>query len=72
MTPEQSILSKIVTLFATEKIIWQHNVLGYKIDAYFTKYKLQPFTEYLSQTLVFMRNSALREKFNFFFSAFFC
>ena len=40
MTQEQSILSKVVTLFAAEKIILQHNVLGYRIDAYFPKYKL--------------------------------
>ena len=40
MTQEQSILLKIVTLFATEKIIMQHNVLGYRIDAYFSKHKL--------------------------------
>ena len=39
MTQEQLILSKIVALFATEKIILQH-VLGYRIDAYFPKYKL--------------------------------
>ena len=29
-----------MTLFAAEKIILQHNVLGYRIDAYFPKYKL--------------------------------
>ena len=40
MTQEQSILSKIVTLFAAENLILQHNVLGYRIDAYFPKYKL--------------------------------
>ena len=40
MTQEQSILSKIVTLFAAEEIILQHNVLGYRIDAYFPEYKL--------------------------------
>ena len=40
MTQEQSILSKIVTLFAAEKIILQHNVLDYRTDAYFPKYKL--------------------------------
>ena len=40
MTQEQSILSKMLTLFAAEKIILQHNVLGYRIDAYFSKYKL--------------------------------
>ena len=40
MTQEQSILSKILTLVATEEIILQHNVLGYRTDAYFSKYKL--------------------------------
>ena len=40
MTQEQSILSNIMTLFAVEKIILQHNVLGYRTDAYFPKYKL--------------------------------
>ena len=39
MTQEQLILSKIVT-FAAEKIVLQHNVLGYRIDAYFSKYKV--------------------------------
>ena len=34
--------------------------------------KLKPFTKYLRQTLVSMRNSALREKFNFCFSTVFC
>ena len=40
MTQKQSILSKIVTIFAAEKIILQHNVLGYRIDAYIPKYRL--------------------------------
>ena len=40
MTQEQSILSKIVTVFEVEEIILQHNVLGYRIDAYFFKFKL--------------------------------
>ena len=40
MTQEQSTLSKIVTIFAAEEIILQHNVLGYRTDAYFPKYKL--------------------------------
>ena len=34
MTQEQSILTKIVTVFAAEEIILQHNVLGYRIDAF--------------------------------------
>ena len=29
-----------MTVFTAEKIILQHNVLGYRIDAYFPKYKL--------------------------------
>ena len=41
MIQEQSILSKIVTIFAVEAIILQHNVLGNRIDAYFPKYKLE-------------------------------
>ena len=40
MTQKQSILSKIVTLFAAEEITLQHSVLGYRIDAYFPKHKL--------------------------------
>ena len=40
MAQEQSILSKAMTVFATEKIILQHSVLGYRIYAYFPKYKL--------------------------------
>ena len=40
MTQEQSILSKIVTALSAEEIILQHNILGYRIDAYFLKYKL--------------------------------
>ena len=40
MTQEQSILSKIVTLFSAEKIILQYSVLSYRIDTYFPKYKL--------------------------------
>ena len=40
MTQEQSVLSKIKTMFSAEEILLQRNVLGYKIDAYFRKYKL--------------------------------
>ena len=40
MTQEQSMLSKIRTLFAAEEIILQHSVLGYRTEAYFSKYKL--------------------------------
>ena len=40
MTQEQSVLSKIVTLFSAEEIILQHNVLTYRIDAYVPQYKV--------------------------------
>ena len=40
MIQEQSTLSKSVTLLAAGEIMLQHNVLGYRIDAYFPKYKL--------------------------------
>ena len=32
MTQEQLILTKIKSAFSTEEIIFQHNVLGYRID----------------------------------------
>ena len=40
MKQEQSILRKIKYVFLVESIIFQHHVLGYRIDAYFPKYKL--------------------------------
>ena len=40
MTQEQSILRKIKSVFSAESIISQHHVLGYRIDAYFPKYKI--------------------------------
>ena len=40
MTQEQSVLSKIKIIFSVEETLLQRNVLGYKIDAYFPKYKI--------------------------------
>ena len=40
MTQEQSILIKIKSVFPAESLLFQHHVLGYRIDAYFPKYKL--------------------------------
>ena len=40
MTQEQSILSKIRTIFSAEKIIFQYCVLGCYIDAYFPIHKI--------------------------------
>ena len=37
MTQKQSILTKIRSVFPSEKTIFQHCVLGYRIDAYFPK-----------------------------------
>ena len=39
MTHEQSLLTKIMTVFAAEEIILQYNVLGYRVDAYLPKNK---------------------------------
>ena len=40
LTKEQSVLSKITTVFARCEIYLQYSALDYKIDAYFPKYKL--------------------------------
>ena len=34
MAQEQSLLTKIMTVFAAEEITLQHNVLSYRVDAY--------------------------------------
>ena len=39
-TKEQSVLTKIMTVFASEKILLHHSVLSYKIDLYFSKHRL--------------------------------
>ena len=44
MTPEQSVLSKIMALFAYEEITLQH-VLGFRVDAYFPRYKVYKETD---------------------------
>ena len=40
MTREQSILTKLDTYFKTEDKLFQHYVLGYRIDFYVPKYKV--------------------------------
>ena len=40
MTQEQSVLSKIKSIFSAESISFQHWAIGYRIDAYLSKYKL--------------------------------
>ena len=40
MTQEQSVLTKIMTVFAAEETILQYNVLGYRVDEYLPKHKL--------------------------------
>ena len=40
MSQAQSILTKIKDSFPTEEILFQHFVLGYRIDAYFLEHKL--------------------------------
>ena len=40
MTKEESVLTKILQVFAREKILQQHKVLNYYIDLYFLDYEL--------------------------------
>ena len=40
MTQEQSVLTKLDKYFKTEDKLFQHSVLGYRIDLYLPKYKL--------------------------------
>ena len=40
MRKEQAALTKIMKVFASEKILLQHYVLGYRTDLYFLKHKL--------------------------------
>ena len=40
MTKEQAVLTKIMKVFASEKMLLQHFVLSFKINLYFPKHKL--------------------------------
>ena len=40
MTQEQSVLTKLDTFFKTVHKLFQHNVLGYRIDLYVPQYRL--------------------------------
>ena len=40
MTKEQSVLTKIMKVFASEEILLQHSVLNYRIDWYFPEHRL--------------------------------
>ena len=40
MTQSQSVLTKLNTFFETEDKLFQHYVLGYRIDLHVPKYKL--------------------------------
>ena len=40
MTKEQSVLTKIMKVFASEEILLQRSVLSYKTDSYFSKHRL--------------------------------
>ena len=40
MAKEQSVLTKIMKVFATDEILLQHSVLSYRIDLYFAKHRL--------------------------------
>ena len=38
MTKQQSVLTRIMKIFASKKILLQHSILGYKIDSYFPEH----------------------------------
>ena len=61
----------LFSLFSQEygQLYFENVCIG--IRFYFSNFYLQIFTKYLTQTLVFMCNSALQEKFNFCFSGVF-
>ena len=40
MSKEESVISKITTLFSNQNIPLQYSILGYKIDLYFPKHRL--------------------------------
>ena len=40
MTQEQSVITKIMTVFAAEEVMLQYSVLGYRVDAHLPKHKL--------------------------------
>ena len=38
MTKQQSVLTRIMKIFASKKILLKHFILGYKIDSYFPEH----------------------------------
>ena len=67
MTKEQSIINKLLETFSREEISLQHFVLGYKIDAYFVKYKLaveidEHNHEQRNNEKELMRENAIKQK----------
>ena len=67
LTKEQSIINKLFETFLREKISLQHPVLGYKIDAYFVKYKLaveidEHNPEQRDNEKELMRENAIKQK----------
>ena len=51
---------------------WMVSELASHLAKSWGTYLLQSWTKYLKRTLVFMCDSALRETFNFYYSAVFC
>ena len=72
---EHTRMADSVTLLHNLMVVFQETTTcGYELSKnVFSKvYAHQSFTKYLRQILVFMQNSALREKFNFYFSGVIC
>ena len=62
MTQEQSVLTKIITVFAAEEIILQYNVLGYRVNAYLPKHKLGIETDEQGQNDISIDNKIKGKK----------
>ena len=62
MTQEQSVLTKLDTYFKTEEKIFQHYVIGYRIDMYNPEYKLAIGVDELGHCTRDLKNEIERQK----------
>ena len=60
------------TIFSHHYISYKANETLQREEEFHFEYDLQPFKKYFRKTLVFIWNSALRERFSFCFSGDFC
>ena len=68
-----SVMTYLNILWVTEKLYNFRTVPGGEAGTELLEFsRLQPWTKYLRQTLVFLWNSALKESFNFYLWGVFC